>query len=169
MRWMMGFGGALGAALALAGCSSQENGSNSSDKSGGAVTGGGSDQPTPGNLTDDPQNGIEPVTLPSPSPIASVPAAFRGRWGLVVADCEGEGEAKGLMVVSGSGFRIGGSRATAGSLAMVGTDALSVALSYAGGEHPGTRANRLTLVDNGRTLVRQEQPAGSYRYSRCPA
>jgi hypothetical protein len=163
MRWMI-FG--LSGALALAACSSQESGSNSSDKSGGAVTGGGSDQPTPSNLTLDPQNSIEPVTLPSPKAVTSIPAAFHGRWGMVVSDCVGAG--KGLMTVSGSGIRIGGDRTTLASLAAIGPDTLTAELAYPG--QNARRANRLTLLDDGKTLVRQEQQAASiFRYSRCPA
>jgi len=110
---------ALSGTMALAACSSQENGTNSSDKagdkSGGAMTGGGQDQPTDSNLSDDPQNSIVPVTLPSPKAITSIPAGFQGRWGMVVSDCVGAG--KGLMTVSGSGIRIGGDGATLASLA----------------------------------------------------
>ena len=152
-------------ALALAACSSQENGSNSSDKSGGAVTGGGSDQPTPSNLSDDPQNSIEPVTLPSPKAIRSIPAAFQGRWGMVVTDCVGAG--KGLMTVSGSGITIGGDRTTLASLSAIGTGTLTAELAYPG--QNARRANRLTMLDDGKTLVRQEQNASASHYSRCPA
>ena len=166
MRWMViGLG-----ALALAGCSSQENGSNSSDKNGAPVTGGGQDQPTPSNLTDDPQNGVEPVTLPSPAAVSSIPAAFQGRWGMVVNDCAPEqGGSKGLMVVTGSGLSLGGSRVPVSSLAMIGSSALTVELADAGGVRSATRAARLTLLDDGNTLVRQEQNSPALRYSRCPA
>jgi len=158
----------LSSALALTACSSQESGSNASDKGGGAMTGGGQDQPTPSNLTDDPQNSIEPVTLPSPKAIPAISAAFRGRWGMVVTDCEGSG--RGLMVVSESGFTSHGARASVASLSMIGADTLTAELSYSGGGQTGRRADRLTLVDDGRTLIRQEQnPSGLFRYSRCPA
>jgi hypothetical protein len=156
---------ALSGALALAACSSQENGSDSSDKGGGAMTGGGQDQPTDTNLSDDPQNSIQPVTLPSPKAITSIPAGFQGRWGMVVNDCIGAG--KGLMTVSGSGIRIGGDRTTLASLAAIGPDTLTAELAYPG--QNARRANRLTLLDNGKTLVRQEQNASASHYSRCPA
>jgi hypothetical protein len=175
----IGLSGALALALAasLAGCSSGESGSNASDKAGGGsgagtTTGGGQDQPTPDNLNDDPQNSVAPVTLPSPKPMAAIPPAFRGRWGMVVTDCAPvDGAAsKGLMVVSASTFQFRDGRASLGSLSAVGSDTLMAQLTYSAGGKTSRRVDRLTLVENGQTLVRQEQnlPA-SFRYSRCPA
>jgi len=169
---MIGLSGALALAAPLAACSSQENGSNASDKGGGAITGGGQDQPTPDNLNDDPQNSVVPVTLPSPKPMAGFPPAFRGRWGMVVTDCDpakGAGS-NGLMVVSASSLQFRDARATLGSLAAIGSDTLTAQLNYSGGGKASQRVDRLTLVEDGKTLVRQEQNAPtSFRYSRCPA
>jgi len=168
MRWMVF---ALGSALALAGCSSGESGSNASEKGDAPVTGGGQDQPTPSNLTDDPQNAIEPITLPSPRPVASFPPGFRGRWGMVAGDCDpARDDAKGLMEVTATGLRFHGSRGTVQSLAVVAPDTLTAQLSFTGEGRRWSRADRLTLIDGGKTLVRQEQKAPSvFRYSRCPA
>ena len=168
MRWMVL---ALGSALALAACSSGESGSNASEKGDAPITGGGQDQPTPSNLTDDPQNGIEPITLPSPKPIASIPAGFRGRWGMVAGDCDpARDDAKGRMEVTAMALRFYESRGTVQSLTVVAPDTLTAQLAFTGEGQRWSRADRLTLIDDGKTLVRQEQQAQSvFRYSRCPA
>jgi hypothetical protein len=158
-------------ALALAACSSGESGNNSSDKSGAAMTGGGQDQSTSDNLSDDPQNSVAPIAVPSPKAITAIPAAFQGRWGEVVNDCDrAQPGPKGLIVISGADVIARGGHVLPTSLAMIGADTLIAELSYAIPGPTARRANRLTLVENGRTLVRQEQnPAASFRYSRCPA
>lgn len=169
MRWtVIGISGAL----ALVACSSNESGSNASDKGGRAMTGGGQDQSTPSNLSDDPQNGVEPVSLPSPKPIGAIPAAFQGDWGQVVTDCEAGG--KGLMVVDGSSLTLNGARAPLGSLHMMGDGVLAGQLAAARATPSrgasAQRVERLTLLDDGKTLVRQEQNLPAlFRYSRCPA
>lgn len=81
----------LATALTLAACSGGESLDN---QSGGSAA----VEPTPSNLTDDPQNMVvpleapgnqaAPVPLPTASPVAltAIPQGFQGRWGVNAGD-----------------------------------------------------------------------------------
>ena len=72
----------LAAALGLAACSGGESANNESSGGSAAV------EPTPTNLTDDPQNSVVPIPAASPSPLAAIPPDFQGHWGMVSGDCD---------------------------------------------------------------------------------
>ena len=148
-------------ALALAACSHGESGGNNSS---GAAAEGGQTEKEPQNLTEDTRNVMVPVQLPSPRPVAALPDAFRGRWAAVPDDCRNGGP--GSLVVEATALTVGATRSAARSLASTGPDAFAVDLAVDG----GIRREQLTLIDGGRTLVRQQQqPATATNYLRCPA
>jgi hypothetical protein len=162
--------------LALAACGGGSEGANTADEeAAGQPT---VQQAVPENLTDDPRNEAIPLDPPLPSTssaastpasLSAFPASFRGRWGLVAADCTpGRADAKGLMEVGPTTLRFYESRATATALTQPRPARVEARLAFTGEGQEWTRMNALTLV-NDNTLVREERdPATSLRYARCP-
>ena len=99
-------------------------------------------------------------------PTIAIPAQYRGRWGLVPADCEpGRSDAKGLMTVGGDSIRF--YEATAA----LQEQRPAIATSFAGvfvftGEGQ-TWERVVTLTRTGDTLKRA-QADGTFTYTRCP-
>jgi len=161
------------ATLALASCGSSDGGNNSGDEAGG-----GNDTPpaaaperTPDNLTMDAQNAMTPVATPSPRPLDAFPVPFQGRWGMVAEDCDpARSDAKGLMTLTADAARFYESRGAVSALTAVGRDQIRASLALTGEGQSWRRDTLFTLVDGGRTLIREETtPAGSFRYTKCPA
>ena len=96
---------------------------------------------------------------------ASIPAQYRGRWGLVAADCTStRGDAKGLITVADRSIRFYESTAT------LREQRPAIATSFAGfygftGEGQ-TWQKVVTLTRTGDTLRRADDE-GSYTYTRC--
>jgi hypothetical protein len=157
--------------LLLAACSggAEDAGNNSSDSAGQVL------EQTPTNLQDDPNNSVVPLSPPSPvpsaTPITALPTEFRGRWGMVANDCDpARDDAKGLVVVSADSLKFYESRGRIERARTMRAGAVELDLAYAGEGQKWNRTETLTLQGGGRTLVREEQkPAGSFRYTRCPA
>ena len=92
--------------LALAACGGGSEGANTADEeSAGQPT---VQQAVPENLTDDPRNEAIPLDPPpvsaptaasTPASLSAFPASFRGRWGLVAADCT-PGRADAMVVLA---------------------------------------------------------------------
>lgn len=151
-------------ALLLAACGSDESPSpadvqaavNNADAMAEAAQDKAEATPTPA-----PRNGGEPRS--------EIPEPFQGRWGLVAADCEpGRADAKGLMDVGAHRLVFYESRATPTSILQATPNELMLQLTFAGEGQTWERSDRLTLLDGGRTLVRDEiEPAGTFRYTRC--
>ncbi|MCP3735808.1 hypothetical protein M9979_13080 [Sphingomonas sp. RP10(2022)] len=170
------------AALSLAACSGGESANNESSGGSAAV------EPTPGNLSIDPQNTVvpldppgnaavqSPVPLPTASPVAltALPAGFEGRWGMVPNDCDPKrADNKGLLTIAGDRLSFYESRGTAGSIRQTQPTQVAFALPMSGEGQTWSEPTTLTLLDDGKTLVREAKGspdrAGSFRYSRCPA
>lgn len=159
------------ASLLLAACSGSEEGNNSSDSAGQTI------EQTPSNLQEDPNNQVVPLTTPtsapapSPTPVAALPESFHGRWGMVAEDCiPGRADAKGLMIVAADGLGFYESRGAVEQARQLRANTLELDLAFTGEGQEWNRTETLTLADDGRTLIREEQrPAASYRYSKCPA
>ncbi|WP_375427541.1 hypothetical protein [uncultured Sphingomonas sp.] len=164
------------ASLLLAACGGGSEGANTAaEESSAAPT---VQQAVPENLTDDAGNKAIPLDPPpaatpaasaTPAGLEAFPASFQGRWGLVAADCEpGRDDAKGLMEVGAKTLRFYESRATATALIQPRPARIEARLAFIGEGQEWTRANALTLIDDG-TLIREERdPATSLRYARCP-
>jgi len=157
-------------ALLLAACGGGEEAGNNSSDSGATV------EQTPPNLQDDPNNSVVPLSpppapTPSASPVASLPSGFQGRWGLVDNDCvPGRADAKGLMIVAADGLGFYESRGAVRRAEAIRENTLQLDLAFTGEGQEWNRTQTLTLLDGGKTLVREEQkPAGSFRYVKCPA
>lgn len=153
-------------ALVLAGCGDKEGGGNNSTEA--ATTASTS---VDENLYQDQQNRAVPIAVPSARPAGAIPASFRGRWALTAADCDpSRADNKGLMVVEPTLLRFYESRAAVVRATETGGDRLTLRLSFSGEGQQWTADQTLTLLDEGRTLVRDEpSPPTSLRYARCPA
>ncbi|RZL57185.1 MAG: hypothetical protein EOP65_07315 [Sphingomonas sp.] len=158
----------LAAALGLAACSGGETANNESSGGSAAV------EPTPTNLTDDPQNSVVPIPAVSPSPIAAIPSGFQGHWGMVSGDCDASsGADKGALTIAGNRLSFFESRGTAGTIRQIRPAQIAFDLPMSGEGMTWSEPTTLTLLDDGKTLVREAKGdanrAGSFRYSRCPA
>lgn len=109
----------------------------------------------------------ETEDAPEESPsTAMIPAQYRGRWGLVPADCEpGRSDAKGLMTVGDKTLSFYESRAA------LQEQRPAIAISFSGlfvftGEGQ-TWERVVTLTRTGDTLKRA-QADGTFTYTRCP-
>ncbi|MDE0880319.1 MAG: hypothetical protein OSB00_16930 [Sphingomonas bacterium] len=160
----------LAGALALAACGTNEAANN--DSGAQDVPAATSQAGPPAELTVDNSEQTVPIAVPSPEPIAAIPASFQGRWGMVPNDCDPKNDymAKGLMTVSAEGLKFYESRATIGDLQRLTPTRLQTTLSYSGEGQTWEKPTTLTLQDDGKTLVRTEtDPPAAETYSRCPA
>jgi hypothetical protein len=172
----------IAATLCLAACSGGESANNESSGGSAAV------EPTPDDLTVDSENTVVPLDPPgnaavvspapvptaSPSPIAAIPAGFQGRWGMVSNDCDPQrADAKGLLTISGSRLAFYESRGTASGIRQTQPTQVAFTLPMSGEGMTWSEPTTLTLLDDGKTLVRDvtgsPDRAGAFRYSRCPA
>ncbi len=159
--------------LALAACGSSDEAANNAQAQDGAGV-----EAAPAALQDDPGNAVVPIgntvsALPAAVAVAAVPAAFRGRWGMVPNDCDpARADNKGLMTVTADTLRFYESRATVADAKQAGTT-LNATLSFSGEGQTWRQDGRLVLLDDGRTLVRdgtgEGMEGGPFRYSKCPA
>jgi hypothetical protein len=102
-----------------------------------------------------------------------IPEPFRGRWGLVAADCEpGRADAKGLLVVSADKLEFYESVGTFGEASERLPERLRATFAFTGEGMNWTRDMLLEVQNNGNALVRQEFGADAapnpFRYMRCP-
>lgn len=158
----------LAAALGLAACSGGESANNESSGGSAAV------EPTPNDLTVDPQNSVVPIPAVSPSPIAAIPGGFQGHWGMVSGDCDpASGADEGTLTIAGNRLSFFESRGTAATIRQTRPDQIAFDLPMSGEGMTWSEPTTLTLLDDGKTLVREARGdanrAGSFRYSRCPA
>ena len=127
-----------------------------------------------------PENAVTPeasevlphVTPPGePTPADAIPVDFRGRWGLGVNDCDPtRDDAKGLMVVASNKLTFYESRGRPTQVSVLTPDKITLDLDFTGEGQTWTRTTTFTLLDGGRTLVREEtDPATALRYHRCNA
>lgn len=155
--------------LLLAGCGGGESaGNNSGDTK--DIPPAAQQEQVDANLTIDPQNSMVPVSLPSPTTLRGLPPAFSGRWGMNANDCDpARADNKGLMTITGDKLAFYESRATASDVHATSPGRVTAALAFSGEGQTWRRSTSLTLIEGGRTLIREEQdPAASFRYSRCP-
>ncbi len=178
---------AIAAALLLAACGSSEQ--QAGNDSEGETTATPIEQ-TPANLYVDPGNTVVPLDPPgnaaaaaaivptaAPSPVTAIPASFRGRWGIGMADCDASrDDNKGLMTVTADTLRFWESRAKLADARTEGPDTLVATFSFSGEGQTWREQTRMVLQDGGRTLIRDSGgdgqgggQGGTSRYTRCPA
>lgn len=124
------------------------------DPLGGPPTNNVSTGADAGNVTEDASPGV-------------IPAALRGRWGLMPGDCTStRGDAKGLLIISGDELRFYESRAVPSAGAESDSDSINGNFSFTGEGQTWTKFETLERKNN--TLVRTDSnPAASYTYAKC--
>ena len=109
------------------------------------------------------------------TPVAAIPAAFYGRWGMSAADCDPANAdiAKGLMEISEDGMKFYESRATLNRSVQRGEDTLRAVFDFSGEGQTWEREMRLDLKDGGKALEREDFEGDlsgqTLKYQRCPA
>lgn len=105
------------------------------------------------------------------APVAAIPAALHGRWGLVPADCTStRGDAKGLLTISADTLRFYESRARLAQVTASSPTRIAATFAFEGEGQSWTRTVTLELGSDGATLVRREEAEGerlSLGYRRC--
>lgn len=100
-----------------------------------------------------------------PEPGQIIPAQYRGRWGMVPADCtSARGDAKGLITVGETSIRFYESVAALQERRPAIATSFSGVFVFTGEGRTWERVMTFTRTDN--TLKRAEN-GGSYTYTRC--
>ncbi len=111
----------------------------------------------PLNEADDGGSELPPTTL--------IPAQYRGRWGMVAADCTStRGDAKGLMTVGETSIRFYESTAALQERRPAIATSFSGVFSFSGEGQTWERV--MTLTRTGDSLKR-DQADGNFTYTRC--
>ena len=162
---------ALAFALALAACDANDPVADDADNTVGLpsvnnVAGGLDGTPSPDGAPPTNAAAVEPAPA-NAAPVASIPAALQGRWGLTPADCTStRGDAKGLLIVGSDGLQFYESRATPVRNAQKSDDSFSADFAFTGEGQSWSKFQTLTLDDD--KLVRTESsPMASFTYVRC--
>jgi hypothetical protein len=114
----------------------------------------------------EPHKNTDPAK-PLPPPVATIPAALQGRWGLAPADCSGDpSAAKGLLVVTPGELRFYESKAVPSADVAADPDSISGTFAFNGEGQSWTRYEALKL--NKDVLTRTEiKPTASFTYAKC--
>ena len=154
----------LPALLALAAC---DNGTQSADTTTeeaaaqGDLADNSSIAPTPSPTADD--------GTPAPT---EIPAALRGRWGLVPGDCTStRGDAKGLLTITGDKLEFYESVGTLDTIMEAEPTRIRAAFDFEGEGMTWDREVVLDVQDDGAALIRREYgddaAPGPFRYAKC--
>lgn len=133
----------------------------------------GSEQPS-----DAPSTEATVAVTETPTPVASnadelrIPAALRGRWGLVPADCTStRGDAKGLIVIDDQTIKFYESRAKIDVVKDIRESRVSASFDFTGEGQEWKMDEELELQNDGKELVRTERGENAMteplRYTRC--
>ena len=113
------------------------------------------------------ENSDTPATLPT-----QIPAQYRGRWGLVAADCTTtKGDAKGLLTINDVRLSFYESRGTLAKVIGATADSFDARYGFSGEGQTWNRTERLKLV--GGKLQRRtdaetgQEPPVNLTYQRC--
>ncbi len=107
------------------------------------------------------------VAAPMPDTLAAsvIPASYRGRWGMVPADCDpGRSDAKGLITIGDTTIKFYKSLATLKQQRPAISTSFSGQFDFTGEGHEWTKVQ--TLTRTGETLTRADDE-GTYTYARC--
>ena len=110
-----------------------------------------------------------PVANEAAPAATSIPAAFRGRWGMVPADCTStRGDAKGLILIDADSIKFYESRALLGKVTGDYPENFTATFAFTGEGQEWTKTENLKLTGSSNTLIRSEtDPAASFTYKRC--
>lgn len=112
----------------------------------------------PTELLPEPDATFDPSEA-APDAVAAdaIPAALRGRWGLVSADCTSTaGDAKGLLTISADRLRFYESVAELGAVKSASADAVTADFAFTGEGQSWNLQVALSSPDGGKTLVRRD-------------
>jgi hypothetical protein len=148
---------------------SQDEGSEAINEAAGASTDSVDMNGGPALVVPQPGNNAS-----EPAPAEVIPAALRGRWGLVPADCTStRGDAKGLLTISDTKLDFYESVGTLRDVVESDESRIVADFDFMGEGQTWERRMTLDAQDDGRTLVRRESGAdampGALRYTRCEA
>jgi hypothetical protein len=116
---------------------------------------------------------VEPAPTATAEPLpAEIPAAFRGRWGLVAEDCTSDrGDAKGLLEVGATELRFYESVGALSEVTGATQDRFRGDFAFTGEGMEWQRDEVLDLREGGKVLVRREFGEGAspepFDYTRC--
>ncbi len=98
-----------------------------------------------------------------------IPAAFHGRWGMVLADCTSTlGDNKGLITIAGDTINFYESRGKLTKVTLNAPENFTGTFAFTGEGQSWTNSQNLKLTGGSITLVRSETDvAQSYSYKRC--
>lgn len=117
------------------------------------------------DAADDSAAGIETLANAAAPAATRIPAQYRGRWGMVAADCTStRGDAKGLIDIGDTSIKYYESRATLKEQRPAIATSFSGLFSFTG--EGQTWEKVVTLTRTGDTLKRADDE-GSYDYKRC--
>ena len=112
------------------------------------------------------------AAAPTPSastggPVAPIPAALHGRWGLTPGDCTAtRGDDKGVLIVGGDGLRFYESQAVPAGNVETSNDSYSANFAFTGEGQNWTKYQALSLDDD-RLIRTESSPMASFTYARC--
>ena len=118
----------------------------------------GNDQTAEANAANEPQAGA-----------LAIPAAFRGRWGMVPDDCTStRGDAKGLIIVDEDSIKFFESNATLTKVTLNAPENFTGTFAFTGEGESWTNSQNLKLTGSSNTLIRkQSDVAQPFTYKRC--
>ncbi|HXG80277.1 MAG TPA: hypothetical protein VNJ05_00585 [Sphingomicrobium sp.] len=103
---------------------------------------------------------------PDPVGVATIPAQYHGRWGMVPADCtSSRGDAKGLITVGSTTIRFYEAVATLKERRPAIPEAFSGLFSFTGEGQNWEKV--MTFTRTGETLKRADEGGPSHSYTRC--
>ncbi len=108
-------------------------------------------------------NATDSTTAPA------IPAAFRGRWGMVPDDCTStRGDAKGLIIVDEDSINFFESQATLTKVTENFPENFTGTFAFTGEGENWTNSQNLKLTGSSNTLVRKQADiAQPFTYKRC--
>lgn len=145
---------AVGAALALAGCSGEKTETPASEESFSPAV-------------------ATPLASEAATETAqSIPQAAQGRWGLVPADCTTKlGDEKGLLTIGPESLKFYESQGKLGTIAERSDTRIRASFAFTGEGMEWTHDVVLDVQDDGKTLIRRnygpDAEPGPYKYTRC--
>ena len=119
-----------------------------------------------------PAAGLSPSEASADQAEKSIPAALRGRWGLVPADCTTKrGDDKGLITIGATTIKFYESVAKLGKVAQRSATTLRASYAFSGEGMDWSRDMVLALQPGGKVLIKQEfgadAPPEPYKYTQC--
>jgi hypothetical protein len=114
-----------------------------------------------------PANASANAAASTEDPIAAIPVALRGRWGLTPRDCTSTlGDAKGLLIVNPTELRFYESRAIPAPGVQTSPDSINGNFAFTGEGQEWVKYETLELQQD--KLIRTERdPVASFSYVRC--